>query len=406
MHPRQLQIKDYFYDLPESRIARYPLSQRDQSKLLICEQGNIIEDIYRNVADHIPSGSLLVFNNTKVIQARLFFNNKTGARIEIFCLDPAGDNVEMVSAMSATGKTRWNCLIGKANKWKEKILEYKGNDFTITAEIVGKTIDAFEIEFKWEPGQMTFAEILDKTGMMPIPPYLKRESEEIDLQRYQTVYARYEGSVAAPTAGLHFTPQILDSLKQKNVQSAYVTLHVGAGTFKPVKAEMMEGHEMHAELIDVNRTTIEQLLGARGNNIVAVGTTSLRTIETLYWMGLKAKINGAASLSQLEVKQWDAYESGENICSAEEALQSLLNWMETNRAERLLCKTQILIVPGYELKVANGLITNFHQPGSTLLLLVASIVGNKWKDIYNYAAGHNFRFLSYGDGSLLWYKKK
>ena len=411
MHPKNLSISDFTYRLPDDRIAKYPLAGRDLSKLLIYKDEVITEDIYRNIHRHIPQNSLLVFNNTRVIPARLFFKNATGAKIEIFCLDPAGQNADMASVMSQTGNTRWNCLIGRANKWKEKQLHFTCNDFTLTAEIVEKKADSYVVEFSWQPEHLTFAEILDKTGMMPIPPYLRRQSEQVDQQRYQTVYAIQKGSVAAPTAGLHFTEEVIAKLKDKGIESDYVTLHVGAGTFKPVKAEKMEGHEMHAELIDVSTGTIQHILQSAGQNVVAVGTTSMRTIESLFWMGLKAQQCPEATLAQLEIKQWDAYEISAAVPGNEQtqqALQALLNWMDKNKLTRLLYKTQIMIAPGYNLRVANAIITNFHQPSSTLLLLVAAVIGNNkedWKKIYDYALTHQFRFLSYGDGSLLWAKK-
>ena len=411
--------------MPDERIAKYPLAERDLSKLLIYKRGQISQDIYRNLSQHIPPNSLLVFNNTRVIPARLFFKNATGAKIEIFCLDPAlvspfvssrpgreGDGRgDMASAMSQTGSARWNCLIGRANKWKEKQLKLEVADFTLTAEMVSRTTDSFVVEFTWQPAHYTFAEILDKTGMMPIPPYLRRESEEVDQLRYQTVYAAQKGSVAAPTAGLHFTEEVMNSLKAKSIQSAYVTLHVGAGTFKPVKAEKMEGHEMHAEMIDVDIATIQSLIQSLNNNIIAVGTTSLRTIESLFWMGVKAQLNAGATINQFEVKQWDPYELATSNVGKEQtglALQALLDWMNKNQLTRLICKTQIMIAPGYKLRVADAIITNFHQPASTLLLLVAAVIGNneeEWKRIYEYALQNQFRFLSYGDGSLLWANK-
>lgn len=411
MHPKNLSINDFTYELPEDRIARYPLPERGLSKLLIFKDEVIAEDIYRNIYQHIPPNSLLVFNNTKVIPARLFFKNATGAKIEIFCLGPAGENKDMASAMTQTQSMRWNCLVGRANKWKEKQLILTTGDITLTAEIKEKNADAFIVEFNWQPRQLTFAEILDKTGMVPIPPYLRREPEEIDQSRYQTIYAVEKGSVAAPTAGLHFTEGIMKDMKGKGVKTAYVTLHVGAGTFKPVKAGKMEGHEMHAELIDVDNQTIKSLINSLDEKIIAVGTTSLRTIESLFWMGVKARLNPAASLHQLEIKQWDAYEIASENTGKEQTAQTLLallNWMDSNELNRLICKTQIMIAPGYKLRVADAIITNFHQPASTLLLLVAAVTGNEkeeWKKIYNYAMNHEFRFLSYGDGSLLWAKK-
>lgn len=407
MHPKELEIKNFTYDLPPERIAKYPLPERDLSKLLIYRDGKITEDIYRNIDEYIPENSLLIFNNTKVIRARLFFQNKKGTKVEIFCLEPADENTEISTAMSRTKTVRWNCMIGKAGKWKEKILEHRGEDVILTAQIVQRTKDAFVVEFKWQPEQLSFAEVLDKTGMMPIPPYLKRESEEIDLHRYQTVYAKYEGSVAAPTAGLHFTEMVFEKLKTKNISMDEVTLHVGAGTFKPVKSETMKDHEIHAELMDLKQETIENILNSHSNNIIAVGTTSLRTIESLYWMGLKAKLNPESSLAELEIKQWEVYGEAFQFLKTwkvSETLKALLAWMRKNKFKRLICKTQIMIAPSYQLKIATALITNFHQPNSTLLLLVAAIVGDEWKKIYDYALENDFRFLSYGDGSLLFAK--
>jgi len=403
VHAKLIEIKNFTYDLPEDRIAKYPLAERDLSKLLIYRNGKISEDIYRNLSEYIPENSLLIFNNTKVIQARLFFQNSTGAKIEIFCLEPAETNSEMASVMSLKKSARWNCMIGRAGKWKEKILTHRTSDFTLAAEIIERTSDSFVVEFSWQPEELSFAEILDKTGMMPIPPYLKRESEEIDQSRYQTVYAKHEGSVAAPTAGLHFTDKIFETLKAKNISRDEVTLHVGAGTFKPVKSETMQEHEMHAEVIDVKIETIENIRNSLHQHVIAVGTTSLRTIESLYWMGIKARRNSEASVEELEIKQWDVYEMNADS-SAIDALHSLLSWMKKNGHSRLVCKTQIMIAPSYQLKIASALITNFHQPNSTLLLLVAAIAGNAWKNIYGYAMQNNFRFLSYGDGSLLFSK--
>jgi S-adenosylmethionine:tRNA ribosyltransferase-isomerase len=402
IHPSQIQIKDYTYTLPEERIAKYPLAQRDESKLLVYKNSSIAEDTYLNLANHLPENALLVFNNTKVVHARIFFETATGAKVEVFCLEPAEGNTEMAQVMSSTQSVRWKCMVGRASKWKEKLLTKTVDNFTLTAELIDRIPDAFIVEFTWQPANLTFAEILDKAGVMPIPPYLKRDADEIDLARYQTVFAKYEGSVAAPTSGLHFTQRVLDSLKQKNILSAEVTLHVGAGTFKPVKSETMQDHEMHAELIDVTTETLQTLINNTDGNIVAVGTTSLRTIESLYWMGVKALHNPTSALHGLEIKQWDAYDSLQGKTpSTKQALTALLTWMQRNNQSRIICKTQIIIAPPYKLKVATALATNFHQPNSTLLLLVAAVIGNKWKEVYNYAMQHNFRFLSYGDGSLL-----
>lgn len=401
MHPKHLHIKDFTYPLPDDRIAQYPLAERDLSKLLIYRNCQITEDTYNHIASHLPEQTLLVFNNTRVIQARLLFKNATGATIEVFCLQPAEEKTEMATAMSQTKSVRWHCLVGRASKWKEKILEQRTEGFLLTAEIIDRTDDAFVIEFTWQPEHLTFAEILDKAGQLPIPPYLKRQTEQVDLDRYQTIYAANKGSVAAPTAGLHFTPSIIESLKEKNIATDQVTLHVGAGTFKPVKSETMQNHTMHAEVIEVGIGSLRNLLKWQPNNIIAVGTTSLRTIESLYWMGVKAKQNPDASINDLEIQQWDAYDLPQDV-PQQLALESLLAWMQANGMQKLICKTQIIIAPPYKLKVAKALITNFHQPNSTLLLLVAAVTGNNWRTIYDYALRHNFRFLSYGDGSLLY----
>lgn len=405
MRPQQFHIKEFNYDLPENRVAKYPLAERDLSKLLIYQDGNINENVYRNLDEYIPENTLLIFNNTKVIQARLHFKNSTGAKIEIFCLEPSEENHEPSSAMIQKTNVKWVCLIGRLEKWKDKIINLKTDDFSLNAEIVKQNGIEFTILFSWEPSHFTFAEILEKAGEMPIPPYLKRESEPIDASRYQTVYAAQKGSVAAPTAGLHFSDLIFKKLKAKNAITDYVTLHVGAGTFKPVKSETIEGHNMHSEWIEVERKSIENILNhisknESKNTIITIGTTSLRTVESLYWMGVKAHSNLEITIEELEVKQWDAYEIEQNI-TVKTSLTSLLKWLDKNKIEKLICKTQILIVPSYHLKIANALITNFHQPSSTLLLLVAAIVGDDWKKIYNYALNNDFRFLSYGDGSIL-----
>jgi len=403
MHPKEISILDYTYDLPNERIAKYPLQERDQSKLLIYRNGSIAEDSYRNIDQHLPGDSLLVFNQTKVVEARLLFQKPTGGVIEIFCLEPHHQYPDITSAMLTKEKVWWKCLIGGASKWKHGMMLQKTvGDTTIEAAIIERSSEAFTIELQWNKPEMSFAEILHEAGAIPLPPYLNREVEANDNERYQTIYAKEEGSVAAPTAGLHFTKAIFDKLETKNIRSSFVTLHVGAGTFKPVKAEKMQDHEMHAEFIDVELSFIEQLIGNIEKPIVAVGTTSLRTIESLYWIGVRIR-NKKWEMSNEEVgiQQWDAYELN-NTLSSKEALQALLDWMKEQKLQRLITKTQIIIAPGYELRVAKGLITNFHQPQSTLLLLVAAVVGEKWKEIYQHALENHFRFLSYGDGSLLW----
>ena len=404
--PKNLSISDFTYNLPDNRIAKFPLEERDNSKLLVYENGIIKTSVYKHIDEFLPTNSLLVFNNTKVVEARLIFQKATGAVIEIFCLEPGDGYADITTAMLQKGKVQWKCLVGGASKWKhgiklEKVIQINGNEIKLEASIIDRLSDCFVIELSWQPEEMSFAEMLHLAGYIPLPPYLHRDAEESDKTRYQTIYAAQDGSVAAPTAGLHFTEAVFKKLEAKGIAKAFVTLHVGAGTFKPVKSETLADHDMHTEFIDVEITAIEQLIDYANKTIVAVGTTSLRTIESLYWMGLKTILNENISLEELTIKQWEVYEMTANI-SAEKALQSLCNWMKKNNLPRLISKTQILIAPGYELKIAKGIITNFHQPQSTLLLLIAAIVGDKWKDIYAYAMDNDFRFLSYGDGCLLW----
>ena len=409
MHPKNLSIDDFDYDLPEERIAVYPLPQRDQSKLLIYQNGHISEDIYRNIADHLPERSFLVFNDTKVIKARILFQKATGAVIEIFCLEPYEKINDYAVVLQQKNFTTWKCMIGGAGKWKEKFLEKKflinGEEVTLKAGLVEKLSDAYVVKLSWQPGNYSFAEIIEHAGQTPLPPYIKRKAEESDAEKYQTIYSHYEGSVAAPTAGLHFTRDIFSSLKNKKIETGFVTLHVGAGTFKPVKSANMEGHEMHAEWIDVSTKFIEQLIENVDNKIFCVGTTSVRTVESLYWMGLKTFINPEIELEHLKINQWEVYEQEllQTNLTAKESLTSLFNYLITKNAHRLLIQTQIIIAPGYEFKIADGIITNFHQPKSTLLLLVSAMIGEKWKEMYEYALNNQFRFLSYGDGCLIYY---
>ena len=400
MHPKNISILDFTYTLPNERIALHPLAERDASKLLIYKNGIIGEDVYKNIHRHLPQNSLLVFNNTKVINARILFTKPTGGIIEIFLLEPY--HADYTATLTATTSCKWKCLIGGASKWKDGALkkELGVGDWELGAKLVEKLTDAYVVEFNWE-GNISFAEVVEQTGNIPLPPYIKRKPDEEDKDRYQTIYAAHDGSVAAPTAGLHFTEVVFKNLKAKNINTNFVTLHVGAGTFKPVKAAKMEAHEMHAEWIDVNIETVENIIANLHHTIIAAGTTSLRTIESLYWLGVKALLH--PSSQQLTIMQWDAYDAmaaAENI-TAKEALQALLLWLKKNNFSKLFTQTQILIAPGYSFKIANAIITNFHQPQSTLLLLVAAAVGNDWKKIYDYALENDFRFLSYGDGSLL-----
>lgn len=403
MHPKDISIIDYTYQLPGERIARYPLAARDESRLLVYKDGNIREDIYLNLDDYLPDDSFLVFNNTRVIEARILFQKPTGAFIEIFCLEPYKQYADFTSAMLQKERIQYKCLIGGAGKWKPGMVLHKAvADFILSARIVGRTSEAFIIELSWNKAEMTFAGVLHSAGVIPLPPYLHRDAEDKDKETYQTVYAKKEGSVAAPTAGLHFTPRLFKKLDKKSIHYDFVTLHVGAGTFKPVKAEKMEGHEMHAEYIEAELSFIENLIKYI-DNVVAVGTTSLRTIESLYWIGVKLSLNPKAKSKNemLMIHQWDAYELKAGL-SATDALRYLIDWMKKHKLQKFITKTQIIIAPGYDLKIAKGLVTNFHQPQSTLLLLVAAIVGDDWRRIYDYAIKNDFRFLSYGDGSLLW----
>jgi S-adenosylmethionine:tRNA ribosyltransferase-isomerase len=404
MHPKDLSINDFNYSLTEEKIAFFPLTERDQSKLLIYKDGTIKESIYRHLANYLPEKSFLVFNDTKVINARILFTKETGAIIEIFCLEPYEEIKDYAVAFQKTKAVRWKCMIGGAGKWKQKYLEKKitinNNEVILTASLIEKLSDAYVVELSWNPGEYSFSEIAEHAGKTPLPPYIKRE-------RYQTIYSKYEGSVAAPTAGLHFTQKIFSSLKEKYIDTGFVTLHVGAGTFKPVKSEKMDGHEMHAEWIDVSTDFIQHLIKNIENGIFCVGTTSARTLESLYWMGVKATLHGGSEIEELEIKQWEVYDDDlfNNSISPKEALQSLLNFLYDKKTERLFARTQIIIAPGYKFKIISGMITNFHQPKSTLLLLVAAMIGKEWKTMYEYALNNNFRFLSYGDGCLIFNDK-
>ena len=402
LHPKELSILDYTYSLPEERIAKNPLPKRDESKLLIYRNGTITESVYKQLANHLPTDSLLVFNNTKVVEARILFNKPSGGSIEIFCLEPDDKYPDITTAMLQKGKVMWKCLVGGAKKWKEstltKHIENLGKEIILSARKVERLNDYFLIEFSWDDETVTFVEILHLAGLIPLPPYLNRQAEETDKETYQTIYAHHDGSVAAPTAGLHFTNELFESLAEKGIKKEFVTLHVGAGTFKPVKADTMEEHEMHSEFIDVSLSFIQTLLESN-EIIIPVGTTSLRTLESIYWLGVKIYDN-KDFLIEHGLGQWDAYNLPQNI-SKEVALTALINWMNIHGLKQLITKTQLLIAPSYKLRIAKALITNFHQPQSTLLLLVAAIIGNDWRKMYDYALDNDFRFLSYGDGCLL-----
>jgi len=401
--PGDISINDYNYHLTDEKIALFPLKDRDQSKLLIYKKREISDNIFSNIIDYLPEKSLLVFNNSKVINARIRFQKSTGSTIEIFCLEPAESINEYSTVMNQKQSVTWKCFVGGASKWKEEYLEKEikigETVILLKATIKEKLAEAYNIELSWQPEQFSFAEIIEAAGDIPLPPYIKRSAESTDSNRYQTIYGVHDGSVAAPTAGLHFSDAVFQKLGAAQIKKSFVTLHVGAGTFKPVKATTMKEHEMHAEWIDVDIPTINNLLD--NDFVIAVGTTSLRTIETLYWLGVKTLLN--PDLDKLELNQWDIYEEGliEKNISKENALQRLLDWLNKKKMQRVFTQTQLLITPGYQFKVAKAIVTNFHQPQSTLLLLVAAAIGEDWKKCYQYALENDFRFLSYGDANLL-----
>ena len=387
---KPIYIADYNYPLPDERIAKYPLPERDHSKLLVYRNGKVSEDRFYNVGDYIAPHSLLIYNNTRVIQARLEFHKPTGARIEVFCLEPIAPHDYQLSLGSTTGCT-WKCMVGNVKKWHDEAIELQAGSFILRAykeQVLGNT---FAVRFEWNEQNVSFAEILDAAGELPIPPYLNRKTEESDLRTYQTVYSRIKGSVAAPTAGLHFTDAVLNDLRGRGIETDEVTLHVGAGTFLPVKTADANEHTMHTEIIAVPRETIAHLQRQLGH-IVAVGTTSMRTLESLYFIGCHPQ--------NATVGQFEPYEK-EYALSVHDALQAILDYLDATGQQTLHAQTQIMIKPGYTFRLVDQLITNFHQPQSTLLLLVSAFVDGDWHTIYNYALSHDFRFLSYGDSSIL-----
>ncbi len=402
MNTKHIRISDYNYPLPDERIAKYPIAQRDHSKLLVYRHGEVSEDIFYNITKYLPKGALMIFNNTKVIQARLHFRKETGALIEVFLLEPA-EPTDYELMFQQTERCSWLCLVGNLKKWKEGTLrrsfEVKGRQLTLSAERKHEQGTSHWIELSWDNPDVSFAEILDAVGELPIPPYLNRSTEESDKTTYQTVYSKIKGSVAAPTAGLHFTNEVIAAIDASGVEREELTLHVGAGTFKPVKSEEIEGHAMHTEYISVRRETLRKLIAHEGSAI-AVGTTSVRTLESLYYMGCKLAQNPNLSEQQLHVNQWEPYETHPTL-TAVEALRNVLQYLERNDLPVLHSSTQIIIAPGYEYKIVKILVTNFHQPQSTLLLLVSAFVKGDWRKIYDYALSHDFRFLSYGDSSIL-----
>ena len=399
---KHIKISDYNYPLPDERIAKFPLPVRDHSKLLVYRHGEVSETRFTSLPDYLEAGELMIFNNTKVIQARLHFRKETGALIEIFCLEPIQPN-DYVLNFQQTSHAAWLCMIGNLKKWKEgslhKEMNVKGHTITLTATRGECRGTSHWVDFTWDNPEITFADILEVFGELPIPPYLNRETQESDKETYQTVYSKIKGSVAAPTAGLHFTERVLQALRDKAVDLEEVTLHVGAGTFKPVKSEEIEGHEMHTEYISVNRQTIEKLI-AHGGKAIAVGTTSVRTLESLYYIGVTIASHPDAGQEELHVRQWQPYETHPTMTTAE-SLQQILDYMKRQELEALHTSTQIIIAPGYTYHIVQKMVTNFHQPQSTLLLLVSAFVKGNWRTIYDYALAHDFRFLSYGDSSLL-----
>lgn len=400
---RDIRIEEFNYPLPDERIAKFPLSQRDRSKLLLYRSGSVSESEFFHLPDLLPENSLLVFNNTKVIQARLHFRKETGALIEIFCLEPLSPNDYLLSFQS-NRECVWTCMVGNLKKWKSGTLSrtviIEGKSVTLNADRLNAYGNSFEIRFSWDNPQISFAALLDAVGELPIPPYLNRETEESDKETYQTVYSKVEGSVAAPTAGLHFTEDVLTALKEKCIPCLELTLHVGAGTFKPVKSETIEGHEMHTEFISVERSLIVSL-AETDRRIIAVGTTSVRTLESLYYIGRTLEYNPDAVPEELKVGQWQPYDDTVAEIDYRKALRNIVDYLDRKGLSRLVTATQIIIAPGYTFKIVRGMITNFHQPQSTLLLLVSAFVDGRWREIYDYALSHDFRFLSYGDSSLL-----
>ena len=406
MNTQEIHISEYNYDLPDERIAKFPKAERDQSKLLIYRHGEVGEDLFFNLPKYLPKGALMVFNNTKVIQARLHFRKETGALIEVFLLEPA-QPADYEQMFQTTERCSWLCLVGNLKKWKEgalkRELQVKDEQVVLTATRRGEHGTSQWVDFTWDNPQVNFAEILDAIGELPIPPYLNRETQESDKTTYQTVYSKIKGSVAAPTAGLHFTNRVLEALDAHGVEREELTLHVGAGTFKPVKSDTIGQHEMHTEYVAVRRHTLERLL-AHDGQAIAVGTTSVRTLESLYYMGLKVMNCPDLTEEQLHVNQWEPYEEvrGERSeVRGVEALRALMDWMDRRQLTTLHSSTQIIIAPGYDYHIVKMLVTNFHQPQSTLLLLVSAFVKGDWHRIYDYALAHDFRFLSYGDSSLL-----
>jgi S-adenosylmethionine:tRNA ribosyltransferase-isomerase len=404
--PKNISIEAYDYPLPEHRIAQFPVPERDHSKLLIAKKNHLSEDVFHHITDYLPENSLILFNDTKVIRARMRFRKSTGARIEVFILEPVLPTAEVQNAFQVQGECTWKCFVGNAKKWKQGALqldfEHKDKRVMLKAE-KGETVgNAHLVHFSWQPAELSFSDILMHSGSIPLPPYMHRETNAEDVERYQTIYARHQGSVAAPTAGLHFTPRVLERLEARNIRSDYVRLHVGAGTFKPVSSDTMADHEMHTEQVLVKKETLERLISRDFSSLIVVGTTTTRTIESLYWYGLKLLSKPDAAF---KIAQWEPYEkSADALPDVKTALQAVLDFMNRNELEVLQGETQIIIAPPYQFKLVDVLITNFHQPKSTLLLLVAAFYGENWRRAYDFALENDFRFLSYGD-SCLFFKR-
>lgn len=411
---QNISIEDYNYPLPDERIAKYPLSERDASKLLVLKDNNISSSHFNEIGDFLPKDSLLIFNETKVVRARLQFTKESGAAIEIFCLEPISGNGDYQVAFSSKSPSRWKCLVGNSRRWKNETISLRLYESTsqqvnkstsqsqcqiLHAERLEKNDNYSVVEFSWEPAELSFAEVLEAAGEIPLPPYLHREAEESDRERYQTVFAKHEGSVAAPTAGLHFTNELITNLKERGINFEEVTLHVGAGTFRPVSSETIGEHEMHSETIVVKKSCIENLIRNCGKTIIPVGTTSMRTIESLYWIGLMLMEEGLEERN-LHLNQWFPYQERETLPSAEESLSTILEYLNKYELSELHATTALMIAPTCKINIAKALITNFHQPKSTLLLLVSALIGDKWKEAYQYALDNDFRFLSYGDSCL------
>lgn len=413
---QNISIEDYNYPLPDERIAKYPLSERDASKLLVLKDNKISSSHFNEIGDFLPKDSLLIFNETKVVRARLQFTKESGAAIEIFCLEPISGNGDYQVAFSSKSPSRWKCLVGNSRRWKNETISLRLYESTsqqvnestsqsqcqcqiLHAERLEKNDSYSVVEFSWEPAELSFAEVLEAAGEIPLPPYLHREAEESDRERYQTVFAKHEGSVAAPTAGLHFTNELITNLKERGITFEEVTLHVGAGTFRPVSSETIGEHEMHSETIVVKKSCIENLIRNCDKTIIPVGTTSMRTIESLYWIGLMLMEEGLEERN-LHLNQWFPYKERETLPSAEQSLSTILEYLEKYELSELHATTALMIAPTCKINIAKALITNFHQPKSTLLLLVSALIGNKWKEVYQYALDNDFRFLSYGDSCL------